>query len=94
MFVLPLAYLFVVTSPPAMVGIANLLKNNLYDVSEYQDKSAPVEVAQQKMRSLGAKIRKARQTAESSGLEPSKAENARQQVPTRCASRSARSGKA
>jgi hypothetical protein len=79
-FVLPLAYLFIVTSPPTMVAITNLLKHQLYDVAEYQDESGPVTIAQQKMRSLRRQIRQARETAETSGLEPVKAENARQQV--------------
>jgi len=79
-FVLPLAYLFIVTSPPAMVAIADLLKNNLYDDSHYQQAGGPVEAAQEQMRALRRKIGEARRTAETSGLEPVKAEAARQEV--------------
>lgn len=78
--VLPLAYLFVVTSPPIMVGIANLLKNRLYDVEQYRQAAPPVEAGQQQMRELRVKMRQARNVAQTSTLDPTRAEAARQEV--------------
>jgi hypothetical protein len=79
-FALPLAYLFVVTSPPLMVGLANLLKSRLYDVEQYKQAAGPVDAAQQQMRNLRRKMQDARTVAETSGLDPARAEAARQEV--------------
>jgi hypothetical protein len=79
-FVLPLAYLFIVTSPSIMVGIANQLKTRLYDVEQYRQAAAPVEAGQQQMRALRSKIREARKVAQSSTLDPVRAESARQEA--------------
>lgn len=77
-FVLPLAYLFVVTSPTIMVGIADLLKNRVYDVQAYRKTETAVAPARQELRDLRRQLREARQTAETATLEPSRAESARQ----------------
>jgi hypothetical protein len=79
-FVLPLAYLIIVTSPPIMVGIANQLKSRLYDVEQYRQAAAPVEAGLQQMRALRSKIRQARKMAQSSPLDPVRAEAARQEA--------------
>jgi hypothetical protein len=79
-FALPLIYLFLVTSPTAMVAIANLLRDQVYDVSQYRGADAEVDAARQQMRALRTKLRQARQTAESSGLDATKAESARQEA--------------
>lgn len=79
-FVLPLAYLVIVTSPTAMVAIADVLKTRLYDVGEYPQADAALEASRQQMRDLRARIRAARQTAEKSTLDPTAAESARQQI--------------
>jgi hypothetical protein len=79
-FILPLAYLLIVSSPPAMVAIADVLKTKVYDVDEYPQAEAAAETLQQQMRGLRQKLREARATSENSALEPTKAENARQRV--------------
>jgi hypothetical protein len=79
-FVLPLAYLIIVASPPIMVGIANQLKSRLYDVEQYRQVAAPVEAGLQQMRALRSKIRQAREVAQSSALDPVRAEAARQEA--------------
>jgi hypothetical protein len=81
-FFLPLAYLFVVTSPSIMVGIAEFLKRNVYDVTQYAKLEAPVAAARQDMRRRWEEIRAAREEAERSGLDPAQAESARQRAET------------
>jgi hypothetical protein len=78
--VLPLAYLFVVTSPPLMVAIADVLKNRVYDVDDYRQTEPAVESARQQTGALRRKLFQARETAEKSGLDASRAESARQEA--------------
>jgi hypothetical protein len=79
-FVLPLAYLFVVTSPSIMVGITEFLKTRVYDVQAYARTESVVGPVRQELSGLRRKLRQARETAEKSGLQPSRAEAARQEV--------------
>ena len=79
-FVLPLAYLFIVTSPKAMVAIAEVLKTRVYDVGEYPQAEAAAAAARQQMRGIRQKLRATRETAEKSTLDPTRAEAARQEV--------------
>lgn len=77
-FVLPLAYLFAVTSPTIMVGIAEFLKTQVYDVQAYAQTERAADPQWDELRALRRKLRNARQLAEKSGLEPTVAENARE----------------
>lgn len=79
-FTLPLAYLLVVTSPPTMVAIADVLKTQLYDVGEYPQADTALQAAREQMRGLRQRLGEADDTAEKSGLEPTKAEAARQRA--------------
>lgn len=79
-FVLPLAYLFVVTAPGIMVGIADFLKNKVYAVDQYQGAEAPITAARQDMRRMVREMRDAQEQAERSGLQPSQADDARRRA--------------
>ncbi|MFA5948764.1 MAG: hypothetical protein WC807_00615 [Hyphomicrobium sp.] len=74
---LPLGYLFAVTSPTLMVGIANFLKNDVYAVEQY-DKAKSAEA--EEMERLSGRLRQARQMAEGTVLDPVAAESARQEA--------------
>jgi hypothetical protein len=76
---LPLAYLFVVTSPTVMLGISDFLQTRVYDVAEFADEEGQVNAARSEMRALWQRLRQARETAERGGLDPTGAEAARQQ---------------
>jgi hypothetical protein len=77
---LPVAYLLVVTSPGTMVGIADFLKNEVYNVDQYQGSEGPITAARQEMRRLSREMRGAREEAEKSGLQPSQAEDSRRRA--------------
>lgn len=78
--VLPLAYLFVVTSPTLMLGISDFLQHRVYDVQEFADEDAAATEAREEIRALQDRMRTARETAERGGLEPAAAEEARQRM--------------
>lgn len=79
-FVLPLAYLFFVTSPSVMVGIADFLKDTVYGVDQYKPIETQIAAAREEMRQTMRQIQKADDEAENGGLSPSTAENARQRA--------------
>ena len=74
---LPLLYLFVVTSPSIMLGIADFLQTRVYGVQEFAGDDEAVTKARQELRALGQRLREARQQAERGGLDPTGAEDAR-----------------
>lgn len=78
-FVLPLAYLLLVTSPSAMTGIANFLKNTVYAVDQYKDSEGTVAAARQQMRQIQSDLRRSRETSDIKGFDPTVAENRRLQ---------------
>jgi hypothetical protein len=78
--VLPLAYLFVVTSPSIMLAISDFLQYRVYDVQEFADDDAAATQARQELKALQERMRVARDTAERGGLEPANAEEARQRM--------------
>jgi hypothetical protein len=78
-FVLPLAYLLVVTSPTLMVGIANVLKNKVYNVEHYRAADPTVEAAR---RQLSGLRRQLQETGEKSSLDPTLSEGVRQEIDT------------
>ena len=92
-FALPLAYLYVVTSPTLMVAITDLLKTRLYGVEEYRQSDPTVDAARQEMSALRRKLRQARQV-ESSLACSQRGPKTRDRRPTRCASSCAKSARA
>jgi hypothetical protein len=76
-FVLPLAYLYIVTSPTLMVAIADVLKTRFYDVEEYRKDDPEIDAMRQRMNALRKQLRQSRETAEKSGLDATRAESAR-----------------
>ena len=63
-----------------MVGIADFLKNEVYDVDQYQGAEGPITAARQEMRRLCARDARRREEAEKSGLQPSQAEDSRRRA--------------
>ncbi|MBU2581548.1 MAG: hypothetical protein KJ622_07505 [Alphaproteobacteria bacterium] len=69
-FLLPLLYLFLLLSPGAMVGIAEVMRDRVYQISDYEASELRVTAARQEVRKLRRSLREARQefeTAESDG---------------------------
>lgn len=62
--VLPLAYLFAVTSPSLMTGLADFLKNTVYKVDELAAPNSPVAEAEEEFRNLRRAVRQSDQVAE------------------------------
>lgn len=79
-FVLPLAYLYIVTSPTLMVAIGDLLKTRVYDVAQYRAADPAIDTMRAKMDALRSQLRQARVTAETSALDATRAESARQEA--------------
>lgn len=75
--VLPLAYLYLVTSPSAMMGIANFLKDTVYAVDQYKSREGEVTVARQQMRRIQNELRESRRQSEIKGFDPTVAESRR-----------------
>jgi hypothetical protein len=78
--VLPLAYLFVVTSPTIMLGISDFLQTRVYDVQEFADEDSAVTAVRTEMRTLWQRLRTAREEAERGGLDAAAAEDARRKA--------------
>jgi hypothetical protein len=78
--VLPLAYLFVVTSPTIMLAISDFLQYRVYDVQEFAADDAAATQARQELRALQDRMRAAREQSERGGFEPAAAEEARQRM--------------
>jgi hypothetical protein len=79
-FVLPLAYLFVVTNPPIMRGIAEFLKSDVYGVEEYKSSEDTFVAAQKARRKVFRDLRKARRDAERPGLDAARGIEARKRA--------------
>jgi hypothetical protein len=76
-FALPLAYLFVMTSPTVMLGISNFLQTHVYDVQEFADEDSAATQARDELFKLGQRMREMREQGETSTLDPASAEEAR-----------------
>ncbi|HEX2842825.1 hypothetical protein [Hyphomicrobium sp.] len=74
---LPLAYLFVVTSPSVMLGISNFLQTKVYDVQEFVEEDSAATKAREELFSLGQRMRQMREQSETNTLNPTAAEDAR-----------------
>lgn len=59
-FLLPLLYLFMVTSPQLMVGIAEYLRDDVYQIAQYEKSEAEVIARRAEVRSLRRALRQAR----------------------------------
>jgi hypothetical protein len=79
-FFLPVAYLLLVTSPSAMVGLANFLKDTVYAVDQYDDREGSVAAARQQMRQIQSELRKSVNQSDVKGFDPTKAESRRLQA--------------
>lgn len=77
---LPLAYLLVLTSPAIMLGISDFLQTRVYDVQALAKEDSSATQAREELRSLGRRMREARNQAERGGLQPVAAEEARKQA--------------
>jgi hypothetical protein len=61
-FLLPIAYLWLLFSPGAMVGITEMLKSQVYDVAKYQSLETSYEERLGQLRSIRRQIRQSRRT--------------------------------
>jgi hypothetical protein len=77
---LPLLYLLIVTSPPLMVSIADLLKNNVYQVADYSKAEGPLAKERIELQRLARLLRMARRQEEKPGFDPATEEARRQEV--------------
>lgn len=77
---LPLLYLFVVTSPSIMLAISDFLQTRVYDVQAFANEDSSATKAREELRTLGRRMREAREQAERGGLQPSIAEEARKRA--------------
>ncbi|MBU1211347.1 MAG: hypothetical protein KJ587_08755 [Alphaproteobacteria bacterium] len=64
-FLLPLLYLLLLTTPAAMVGISDIMRDRVYQISDYEKSEARVIAARQEVRQLRRSLREARQEFES-----------------------------
>ncbi|KUO54455.1 MAG: hypothetical protein APF80_10650 [Alphaproteobacteria bacterium BRH_c36] len=60
-FLLPLLYLLLLTTPGAMVGIADVMRDRVYQISDYEQSEARVLAARQEVRQLRRSLRVSRQ---------------------------------
>lgn len=77
---LPLLYLFVVTSPGIMLAISDFLQTKVYDVQEFAGTEDTTSRARNELTDLFNRMREAREQAESGGIDPSVAEDARRRL--------------
>lgn len=68
-FLLPLAYLWILNTPWIMVSIADTLKTQVYDVASYQAIEEDFEQRQRTLRGVRRDIRRARQALDASGVD-------------------------
>jgi hypothetical protein len=59
-FILPVAYLYTVSSPNLMIGIAQFLKNRVYAIEDFERMEQAFDIDQGELRSLRRQIRRAR----------------------------------
>ncbi len=74
---LPLAYLFIVTSPTVMLSISNFLQTTVYDVQEFVEEDSAATKAREELFNLGQRMRQMREQGETNALSPTVAEEAR-----------------
>ena len=79
-FVLPLAYLYVVMSPTLMVGIANFLKEDVYQIQEYSKQDKGVREVMIDLRRIRRGIRNKRNAKNEPGVEISRQSELEQEI--------------
>ncbi len=68
---LPLVYLFAVTSPTFMLGIAVFLQTRVYGVQEFVEEDSAATKAREELRNFAGRMREYQEQAEQqSGLSP------------------------
>ena len=66
-FILPVAYLWVIFSPSVMISIADFLKTNVYRIQEYKENSQGINAMVKELRRYRRKIRRMREELEQVG---------------------------
>ena len=66
-FLLPVLYLLLVTSPSLMTGIANYLRDDVYQLSQYERYGGQVTTSRQQVRKLRRSLQRAEQELEDAG---------------------------
>ena len=79
-FILPLAYFYLIGSPSHMVAITNYLRDNVYAVEDYEKAEAAMVAFRQKVRDLRQSVDDAQQRQENAGGDPAASLSARSDV--------------
>ncbi len=79
-FILPLAYLYLVTSPKLMVDLADFLKSDVYTVESFEQKKNSVTSDRSKLREIRGTIQDARKTLRNAGDDVVAMSNARSTI--------------
>ncbi len=66
-FLLPVLYILLVTSPSLMTGIANYLRDDVYQLSQYEPYGGKVTTSRQHVRSLRRSLKRAQERLEDAG---------------------------
>ncbi|MGE0025020.1 MAG: hypothetical protein AB7S70_15470, partial [Hyphomicrobium sp.] len=77
---LPIVFMMAVTSPPLMLGFADVLKTYVYRVEQYSELEASTMGAAAKLRTLSTSLREARVAAKQAGISPDEAAARRRRV--------------
>ncbi len=79
-FILPLIYLYLVTSPKLMVALADYLKSDVYTVESFEQKQTAMAGDRRRLREVRAAIRDARNTLRNAGDDVVAMSNARSTI--------------
>ncbi len=66
-FLLPVLYILLVTSPSLMTGVANYLRDGVYQLSQYEPYGGKVTTSRQDVRSLRRSLERAQEKLEDAG---------------------------
>ncbi|MCB1509371.1 MAG: hypothetical protein KDJ36_00590 [Hyphomicrobiaceae bacterium] len=69
-FLLPIAYLFIVTSSPIMVALTDFLKDRVYKIAEYEAKELEFRTAEEELRTLQRQMWRLRRRLDDDGPTP------------------------
>lgn len=79
-FILPLAYIYLVTSPKLMVGLADFLKSDVYTVESFEQKKTSIANDRGRLREIRDAIRDARKALRNAGDDVVTMSNARSTI--------------
>ena len=68
-FILPLLYLYFVTSPNIMMSVTEFLKKNVYDIESFEKERTNFSAQQKQVRKIRRELRKARRAQDQKGIE-------------------------